>query len=76
MEPYIVDFCSIAARLIVEIDGPFHDPEMDQLRDRELADRGYRTLRFTSSDLFKDIDAIVREIERHLPDEDANGAKS
>jgi len=49
---------------------------MDQLRDRELADRGYRTLRFTSSDLFKDIDAIVREIERHLPDEDANGAKS
>jgi len=75
MEPYIVDFCSIAARLVIEIDGPFHDPVKDQLRDRELSDRGYRTLRFTSTDLFKDIEAVVKEISRHLPNKDAPEAK-
>src|SRR5665811_1306566 len=48
MNPYIVDFCSVAAKLVVEIDGPFHDPTKDQLRDRELSDRGYRTIRLSS----------------------------
>ena len=66
--PYIVDFCSVAVRLVVEIDGPHHDLTKDQLRDRELSDRGYRTLRFTSLDVHRDLDRVVREIQKHLPE--------
>ena len=75
MNPYIVDFCSVAAKLVVEIDGPFHDPTKDQLRDRELSDRGYRTIRLSSIAVFKDLDAAVQEIERLLPGKDAGSAE-
>jgi len=44
--PYIVDFLCHAHRLIVEIDGPFHDEEHDALRDTWLRTQGFEVLRF------------------------------
>jgi very-short-patch-repair endonuclease len=47
--PYIVDFICYAQRLIVEADGPFHDPEHDAIRDAWLGGQQFRVLRFPNS---------------------------
>src|SRR6267143_1179263 len=39
MGPYILDFLCLRHRLVVEADGPFHDPEHDARRDAWLASR-------------------------------------
>ena len=36
MGPYVLDFVCFQHRLIVEADGPFHDPEHDARRDQWL----------------------------------------
>jgi very-short-patch-repair endonuclease len=38
-------------RLVVEADGPFHDPEHDARRDAWLVSQGFRVLRFTNSQI-------------------------
>jgi very-short-patch-repair endonuclease len=52
--PYIADFVCLAARLVVEIDGPTHDyrGDHDQDRDRWFSREGYRVLRFSADDVF------------------------
>ena len=67
---YIVDFYCPAAKLIVEIDGGQHYSEKntvkDEARDQFLSDLGFRVLRFSNSDVFKNIEGVVGEIDRHL----------
>jgi very-short-patch-repair endonuclease len=46
--PYVVDFVCHAHRLIVEADGPFHDPARDARRDQWLATQGFHVLRFSN----------------------------
>jgi very-short-patch-repair endonuclease len=53
--PYIVDFVSHAAKLVIEIDGGQHfedaQEKRDARRDRYLASKGYRVLRFSNYDV-------------------------
>ena len=67
---YIVDFYCPAAKLIVEVDGGQHYSEANRLKDRErdkfLGDLGFRVLRFSNSDVFKNIEGVVTEINNHL----------
>ncbi len=67
---YIVDFYCPAAKLIVEVDGGQHYSEenivKDEVRDRFLNDLGFRVLRFSNSDVFKNIEGVVTEIYDHL----------
>jgi very-short-patch-repair endonuclease len=53
IEGYIADFACMAARLIVEVDGPVHmEPEQrlkDAERDAALRRLGFRVLRFKAS---------------------------
>ncbi len=49
--PYVLDFVCHRHRLVVEADGPFHDPEHDALRDAFLAAQGFRVLRFTNHEI-------------------------
>ncbi|HWA59728.1 MAG TPA: endonuclease domain-containing protein [Caulobacteraceae bacterium] len=46
--PYVVDFVCLRHRLVVEADGPFHDPDRDAVRDRWLRAEGFRVLRFSN----------------------------
>ena len=48
---YVVDFVCLRHRLIVEADGPFHDPERDAVRDEWLRSQGFRVLRFPNSQI-------------------------
>jgi len=67
---YIVDFYCPAAKLVVEIDGGQHFTEeglrKDELRDRHLARLGFRVLRFTDTEVFKNTDAVIETIWQHL----------
>lgn len=49
--PYVLDFLCLRHRLVVEADGPFHDPEHDAQRDAWLVSKGFRVLRFTNSEI-------------------------
>ena len=67
---YIVDFYCPAAKLIVEIDGGQHYSKenivKDEARDKFLGDLNFRVLRFSNSDVFKNIEGVVEEIYNHL----------
>ena len=43
--PFIADFVCLRHRLVVEADGPFHDPELDARRDAWLRSQGFRVIR-------------------------------
>jgi very-short-patch-repair endonuclease len=49
--PYVADFACLRHRLIVEVDGPFHDPEQDAARYAWLANQGFQILRFATADV-------------------------
>ena len=65
--PFVVDFVSFEARLIVEVDGGQHaDSERDAERSRFLESQGFRVLRFWNNDVLADIEGVIRLIERAL----------
>ena len=56
--PYTADFCCVALKLIVEVDGEHHDTEEgrehDEVRDRYLTERGYTLLRIPGYQVLRD----------------------
>lgn len=64
--PYVLDFVCRAAKLVVEVDGAQHaaaaQSQHDAERDRELAARGYRVLRFWASDVQSEMDGVVETV--------------
>jgi very-short-patch-repair endonuclease len=63
--PYVADFVCLRHRLIVEADGPFHDPQHDQARDAWLTAQGFRVLRFANREVDQPgrvADAILQAI--------------
>jgi very-short-patch-repair endonuclease len=44
--PFVVDFACLEHRLIVEADGPLHDPIKDAERDAWLVGQGFQVVRF------------------------------
>lgn len=63
---FIADFGCHSAKLIIELDGPFHDPEEDRARDAWFSSAGYRTLRFPNELVIQQWDRVVAEIEHAL----------
>ncbi len=64
---YIADFYVPAWRLIIEVDGGFHDRRgnYDQRRDEWLKENGYRVIRFSNARVLNDIDGVLAEIRWH-----------
>ena len=64
---YIVDFYCPAAGLVVEVDGEQHysesGREKDLTRDRYLKTVGLQVLRFTNSEVLKNIEGVLQVIE-------------
>ena len=64
---YIADFCAHSAKLIIEVDGGQHSPEVDASRTRFLETHGYRVLRFWNNDVLQNLSGVLQTIGDHLP---------
>ncbi|MBO6494411.1 MAG: endonuclease domain-containing protein [Roseivirga sp.] len=67
---YIVDFYCATYKLIIEVDGEIHNqPENhnnDRMRDRELAELGYNTIRFTNRQVEFEIENVIEVIQNYI----------
>ncbi|TBR17913.1 endonuclease domain-containing protein [bacterium] len=68
--PYIVDFCCLEKRLVVELDGGQHSErrEYDERRTRFLEDEGFRVLRFWDNEVLDETEGVLETIYRNLLD--------
>ncbi|MCJ8164151.1 DUF559 domain-containing protein [Pontibacter sp. E15-1] len=62
---YIADFMCKELKLIIEVDGYSHNfkTEEDIKRDKDLAELGFTTLRFTDDEVMKDLPNVERAIQ-------------
>jgi very-short-patch-repair endonuclease len=64
IDGFIVDFYCHAAGLVVELDGGIHDrqADYDAQRDRILAARGLRVLRFENRECVENLEGVLGRI--------------
>jgi leucyl-tRNA synthetase len=65
---FIADFLAPSARLVVEVDGPYHARHRftDRRRDEKLRRWGYRVLRLEAELVLRDLPAAVTRIAMEL----------
>ena len=68
--PYTPDFCCVALKLIVEVDGESHQSDegrrRDLRRDEFLAEKGYQVVRIPGYQVLKDATGVQRIIEQAI----------
>jgi very-short-patch-repair endonuclease len=68
--PYIVDFCSYGAKIVIEVDrnphGTMKSGEQDANRTAFMETQGYRVLRFSNRDVMLHIDIVLDTIAAAL----------
>ncbi|MBP3710866.1 MAG: endonuclease domain-containing protein [Bacteroidaceae bacterium] len=66
----IADFVCLPARLVIEIDGKYHDDIRqqyhDQLRTEDIEKLGFRVIRFTNEDIFTKLDNVLETIKNNI----------
>jgi very-short-patch-repair endonuclease len=67
--PFIVDFASLKAKIVIELDGGQHNwqQESDALRQRQIEAAGYRVLLFWNNDVLGNLEGVLNEIQSALP---------
>ncbi|MBV8451157.1 MAG: DUF559 domain-containing protein [Deltaproteobacteria bacterium] len=64
--PYFADFCCIARRLIIEIDGSQHaeheEEQRDSARTAYLNQQGYRVIRFWNGQINTEMGDVLEAI--------------
>jgi very-short-patch-repair endonuclease len=68
--PYVVDFCCLPARLVIEVDGNQHGFDgalaYDAKRTAYLEGQGFRVLRFGNHEVMRGIDVVLETIHAAL----------
>jgi len=68
---FIVDFYCHQLKIIIEIDGEYHQEteqqEKDILRTQQLEDSGLKLYRFTNDEVIKDIEKVISKIKSLIP---------
>lgn len=66
--PYIVDFCSHGAKLVIEVDGGQHVASLsDVARTQFLEAQGFRVVRFWNNEVTENIDGVLDTVAGVLP---------
>jgi very-short-patch-repair endonuclease len=64
--PYTLDFACLKVRLCIEVDGEAHNrgdhPQKDKVRDRILAEQGFRTMRLPAYEVLNNMEGCIRTI--------------
>ena len=67
---YIADFYCHKAKLVIELDGTIHDDaevrSNDEIRQKNIEERGIKVIRFTNEEIFKDLEMVMQKIKSHL----------
>lgn len=67
---FIVDFVNITKRLIIEVDGGYHDSleqqDYDAMRARLLFESGWKVIRFSNQEVMTDIESVKSKIYQTL----------
>jgi very-short-patch-repair endonuclease len=67
---FVADFCCERWKLVVEIDGEYHETdqqkELDVERAAHFIGRGYTVLRFRNTEVIQDTEAVVTRIQETL----------
>jgi very-short-patch-repair endonuclease len=71
--PFVVDFCCLERRLIVEADGGQHSAETDRVRTTYLRAKGFRVLRFWNNDVLSNLDGVLHFILEVLNQSEKEG---
>ena len=66
--PWITDFACPEKKLVIEIDGGYHDvtPDEDIRRQEHILELGWTVIRFTDKDVEQDAEAVARAIANDL----------
>ena len=69
--PYICDFVSRGAKLVIEVDGGQHATQIgkDRARTAFIEASGYRVVRFWNNDVLEHIEGVVQQIELILSEQ-------
>lgn len=64
--PYMTNFCSLRAKIVIEVDGGPHDEDRykDEIRSRFLEQQGFTVLRFWDTDVLGNIEGVMFSIGR------------
>jgi very-short-patch-repair endonuclease len=69
--PYIVDFVSFRAQLVIEVDGGQHGLaagiQSDRHRDAFLRSQGFEVVRFWNSEIDRNLEGVMQRILSVLP---------
>ncbi len=67
---FIADFICLKKRLVIEIDGNYHNiieqKEDDNVRSANLLQLGYDVMRFTNDSVLNDIQTVIQHVEKKL----------
>ncbi len=65
---FIVDFVCLKAKLIIEVDGEYHNfqKEEDELRTKELERYGFEVIRFTNDEVLANSSNVAQKIKKAL----------
>jgi very-short-patch-repair endonuclease len=68
IDNFIVDFVCRKLKLVIELDGSYHDliKEKDAARDRRLKEHGFMVLRIAEKDVRNDFYNVIRKIENTI----------
>ena len=70
IDGYVVDFATIAGKLIVEVDGATHGTEIEITRDRareaQLESCGFLIVRVDNTDVYENLEGVLETIEAQL----------
>ena len=66
--PFVADFVCVAKKLVVEVDGGYHDHTANKDRSREayLRNQGWEVIRFTDEEVEQDAEAVGQAIAKSL----------
>ena len=70
---YIADFACLSARLVVEVDGGYHNDlqqqEIDKIRTEYLNSVGFRVIRFTNAQVMQNMQGVLNEIRKAVTED-------
>ena len=67
---YIADFLCLAEKIVIEVDGEYHNApqqqQEDQWRTEYLERKGYKVIRFTNEEVNSDVKGVISKIKEEL----------